>query len=277
MSDEKQLGRFGSSPFDSIRRIDSHGVEYWTSRDLARELAYVDYRDFADVVAKAKLHCQNSGEPVANHFVDVPEMVAIGSGAERPIDNTWLTRYGCYLVALSADSSKPVVGIAKTYFAIQTRRQEIEDDTRLLLRERMKKHNSNLAWAAKAAGVIEPRDFAIFQNFGYKGLYNETMQKIHQRKGLKSSQAILDHMGSTELAANLFRATQTEEKIRNEGIVGKDKANQAHEDVGRRVRQTMRETGGTMPEDLPTVDSIKKLEAAKRKQLKTDGNSDQAH
>ncbi|MCI0365468.1 MAG: DNA damage-inducible protein D [Phycisphaerales bacterium] len=266
-----------ASPFDRIRRFDPDGSEFWSSRDLAVALDYVDYRNFQLVIGKAKEACANAGQLVEDHFVDITEKVRIGSGALRESTTILMSRYGCYLTAQYAESTKESVALAKTYFAIQTRRQEIQDagrnlenDRRLQLREEMKKHNYALAGAAKGAGVQEPKDYAIFQNSGYMGLYGgETMQTIHRRKGLKPSQQILDHMGSTELAANLFRATQTEEKIRREGISGKENANKAHMDVGKKVRQTMKDTGGTLPENLPTPkESINKLKSSKRKQLK---------
>jgi DNA-damage-inducible protein D len=200
-------------------------------------------------------------------------MVELGSGAKRQVKSVYLSRYACYLIVQNADPSKEIVALGQTYFAVQTRKQElteqaIEDERRLLLRDEMRLHNVKLADAAKDAGVIEPKDYAIFQNHGYMGLYGGlTAQGIHQRKNLKKSQQILDHMGSTELAANLFRATQAEEKLRREKITGKAKANQAHREVGAKVRQTIKELGGTMPEDLPTADSIKKLEAKQKKTL----------
>ena len=275
-----RLTKKATATFESIKKIDENGVEYWLSRDLAKILEYADYRNFITVINKAKEACSNSGNDVLDHFGDITEMVTIGSGAQRPIDTIKLTRYACYLSVQNADPSKTIVAQAQTYFAIQTRIAEVqqmeeynrlstEEEKRLFLREEMAKHNSQLADAAKNAGVIEPYDYAIFQNYGYQGLYGGLGAKeIHARKGLKKSQKILDHMGSTELAANLFRATQTEEKLRRENIKGKMKANKTHYDVGKKVRQTIKELGGTMPEDLPVAESIKSVEAKQRKMLK---------
>ena len=254
------------SPFERIKRTNDAGNEYWSSRDFAQVLDYSDYRNFEQVINKARTACFNSGQRLDDHFVDVTEMVELGSGAKRQVKSAFLSRYACYLIVQNADPGKEIVALGQTYFAVQTRKQElaeqqIEDERRLLLREEMRLHNVKLADAAKDAGVIEPKDYAIFQNHGYMGLYGGlTAKDIHQRKSLNKSQQILDHMGSTELAANLFRATQAEEKLRREKIVGKSKANQAHQEVGAKVRQTIKELGGTMPEDLPTTDSIKKLE-----------------
>lgn len=275
-----RLTKKATATFESIKKTDENGVEYWLSRDLAKILEYADYRNFITVINKAKEACSNSGNDVLDHFGDITEMVTIGSGAQRPIDTIKLTRYACYLTVQNADPSKTIVAQAQTYFAIQTRIAEVqqmeeynrlstEEEKRLFLREEMAKHNSQLADAAKDAGVIEPYDYAIFQNYGYQGLYGGLGAKeIHARKGLKKSQKILDHMGSTELAANLFRATQTEEKLRRENIKGKMKANKTHYDVGKKVRQTIKELGGTMPEDLPVAESIKSVEAKQRKMLK---------
>jgi len=261
------------SPFERIKRTNDTGNEYWSSRDFAQVLDYSDYRNFEQVINKARTACFNSGQRMDDHFVDVTEMVDLGSGAKRQVKSVFLSRYACYLIVQNADPGKEIVALGQTYFAVQTRKQElagqqVEDERRLLLREEMRLHNVKLADAAKDAGVIEPKDYAIFQNHGYMGLYGGLNAKgIHQRKSLKNSQQILDHMGSTELAANLFRATQAEEKLRREKIIGKSKANQAHREVGAKVRQTIKELGGTMPEDLPTTDSIKKLETTKKKAL----------
>ena len=264
------------SIFEQIRRIDENGQEYWSARDFAKVLEYADYRNFLSVVNKAKEACKNSSQIAEDHFVDVNEMINLGKGAERQIDSIKLSRYACYLIVQNADPSKEVIALGQTYFAVQTRLQEItqlekyntltsEDEKRLFLRNELRRHNTQLADAAHSAGVIDAIDYAIFQNFGYKGLYGGLNAKdIHRHKQLKKSQNILDHMGSTELAANLFRATQTEEKLRRDKIKGKNKANQTHYEVGAKVRQTIKELGGTMPEELPVADSIKKLENSKK-------------
>ena len=274
-----RLTKKAITTFESIKKIDDNGVEYWSSRDLAKALGYADYRNFIAVIQRAKEACKNSSQPISDHFGDITEMVIIGSGAERSLDSIKLSRYAYYLTVQNADPSKTIVAQAQTYFATQTRIAEIqqmdaynrlssEDEKRLFLRNELAKHNSQLADAAKGAGVIEPRDYAIFQNHGYMGLYGGLGAKeIHERKNLKKSQKILDHMGSTELAANLFRATQTEEKLRREQITGKTKANRTHYEVGAKVRQTIKELGGTMPENLPVVESIKTIETKKKKQM----------
>jgi len=267
--------------FEEIKRINEHGAEYWMARRLAKVLDYSEYRNFLPVIEKAKTACRKSGQAIADHFVEMHEMVDIGSGAKRKMESCALSRYACYLVVQNADSSKPVIANGQTYFAIQTRRKELEDDTgfqqlsedqkRLMLRNELATHNKQLAAAAKDAGVESGLDYAIFQNHGYKGLYGGLDNKaIHQRKGLKKSQKILDHMGSTELAANLFRATQTEEKLKRDEIRGKAKANKTHHEVGAKVRKTIAELGGTMPEDLPAPDEgIKQLQN-KQKKLERD-------
>ncbi len=261
------------SPFERIKRMNAAGAEFWSSREFAGVLGYGDYRNFEAVIEKAKLSSFNSGHRIEDHFVDVTEMIEIGKGAQRPVKTILLSRYACYLAIQNADPGKEIVAHGQTYFAIQTRRQEladesIEEERRLLLREEIRQHNVQLADAAKGAGVVEPKDYAIFQNHGYMGLYGGLKQEdIHRRKGLKKSQRILDHMGSTELAANLFRATQAEEKLRREEVKGKDAANRTHREVGAKVRQTIKELGGTMPEELPVAESIKKIESKQRKRL----------
>ena len=257
--------------FETIKRLDDDGREYWSSRDLAKVLEYTDYRKFLNVIDRAKVACENSGEVIHSHFVHMDEMVPIGSGAERPVDTIYLSRYACYLIVQNSDPTKVVVAKGQTYFAIQTRRQEttdsrMEDRSRVFLREEMKKNNKSLMQAASMAGVAS---YAIFQNAGYKGLYGGlTMQDIHAKKRLKKSQQILDHMGSEELAANLFRATQTDAKIRRENIKGEGNASLAHLEVGQKVRNTIRTLGGTMPEGLPTLDGINKAQTRIKKAKK---------
>ena len=261
------------SPFERIRRENEAGGEFWSSRDFAAVLEYGDYRNFEAVIEKAKQACFNSGQRVEDHFGDVTEMIEIGKGGQRPVETVLMSRYACYLAIQNADPRKEIVAQGQTYFAIQTRRQEladelIEEERRILLREEIRRHNVQLSDAAKGAGVVEPIDYAIFQNHGYMGLYGGLkMEDIHRRKRLKKSQKILDHMGSTELAANLFRATQAEEKLRRDNVQGKGAANRTHREVGAKVRQTIRELGGAMPENLPVAESIKKIETKQRKQI----------
>lgn len=267
-----------SSPFERIRQVDEDHLEFWSARDLMLVLEYTNWRNFKSVLLKAQIACENSGHDPTDHFVGAIKMVAIGSDAKREVEDMHLSRYACYLAVQNADPAKEVVALGQTYFAVQTRRQELgdtsalgeltEDQRRLLLRQRIKHQNTDLASAAKTAGVITALDFAVFQNHGYRGLYNGlTAEAIHRRKRLKKSQHILDHMGTTELAANLFRSTQAEEKLRRDQVQGKDAANNVHYEAGVVVRRAIAELGGTMPEDLPTAESIKKLESAEKKRL----------
>ncbi len=268
------------SVFESIKKTNQIDQEYWSAREMFKALDYKDWRKFVNVINKAKIACQKSEQQEKNHFVQVDKMVRIGSGAERNVGDLDLSRYACYLIIQNADPNKEVVALGQTYFAIQTRKQELADqkfdfneksetEKRLFLRQEMVEHNKQLAEAAKNAGVIKPIEYAIFQNWGYKGLYNGLDAKgIHKNKELKKSQNILDHMGSTELAANLFRATQTEEKLKRDEIKTKKKANETHYEVGKKVRKTIEELGGTMPENLLVADSIKKQLKAKKQKKK---------
>ena len=263
--------------FEGIRQFDDQGNEYWVARDLQPLLEYAAWDKFKRVIEKSMEACRQSGNEVDDHFSQTAKMVDIGSGAKREIEDYSLSLYACYLIVQNGDPSKPVIANGQTYFALQTRRQELNDneafarlsenDKRLAIRNELAEHNKHLAAAAKDAGVETPIDYAIFQDHGYKGLYGGRGAKdIHAIKGLKKSQKILDHMGSTELAANLFRATQTEEKLRRDQVRGKQKANQTHFEVGKKVRQTIDELGGTMPEALPTPEkSIQQIESAKKK------------
>jgi DNA-damage-inducible protein D len=267
-----------SNTFERIKRLNPEGHESWSARDLARVLEYLNFRNFQPAIEKAKEACAKSGHAVADHFAEMRNMVGIGSGAQREVEDWALSRYACYLVIQNADPSKPLVALGQSYFAVQTRRQELAEDEalkegqkRLLLRQEMTKHNKHLAGAAKQAGVIQPVDYAIFMDHGYRGLYGGLgMRDIRERKRLKPQEHVLDHMGSTELAANLFRATQTEEKLRRENVRNKDHANRIHNEVGRKVRKTIHELGGTMPENLPVAESIKKDESREKKRLKAE-------
>ena len=268
----EELSQNNLSVFEQIKLIDENGNEYWTARQLAKVLEYSEYRHFVPAIKRAKEACENSGQKSSEHFEDILEMINLAKTAQRQVESVKLSRYACYLIVQNADPSKEVVALGQTYFAVQTRMREIqqmeeynrltsEDEKRLFLRNQLSQHNLYLASAAKDAGVIKPIDYAIFQNHGYMGLYNGLDAKaIHKQKGLKKSQQILDYMGSTELAANLFRATQTEDKLRKENIKGKQEANKTHYEVGKKVRRTIKEIGGTMPENLPTPENIKNVQ-----------------
>ena len=261
--------------FETIKHVNEYGEEFWYARELQGVLEYAQWRRFNDVIARAKTACTQSNNTVLDHFANIGKMVSIGSSAEREIEDIELSRYACYLIVMNGDPRKEIIALGQSYFATKTRQIELienfqdlaEDKKRLAIRNEMIHHNKSLAEAARNAGVIESRDYAIFQNKGYQGLYGGLgMNKIRDKKGLKKSHKILDYMGSTELAANLFRATQTDEKLRNENIIGKDAANQTHFEVGKKIRETIHELGGTMPENLPTPQkSIKQIEKEQKK------------
>ena len=257
--------------FESIKHIDENGIEFWYARELQNILNYVEWRKFENVITKAKVTCENVGINVFDHFVDVDKMVSIGSGAEKVISDYKLTRYACYLIAQNGDNRKKVIALAQTYFAVQTRKQELsrqeyeqlsEDDKRLYTRNNVKDKNKYLFDTAKLAGV---KNYGKFNNYGYKGLYNgETAKDIAQRKGISSKDDILDYMSSTELAANLFRITQTDDVLKNKQISNEKDACITHHQVGKAVRDTIKKIGGTMPEELPTPEkSTKQIEKEK--------------
>ena len=262
----KELVKSNKS-FEDIKHIDEKGVEFWYARELMIILEYRQWRRFESVIEKAKLSCKNSDINALDHFASVGKMVQIGSGAKRQQQDYKLTRYACYLIAQNGDSRKKVIAQAQTYFAVQTRKQELsekeysmltEDEKRFYQRNLTKKGNYSLNITAKNAGV---KNFDKFHNSGYKGLYNgETADDIAKRKGLRYREDILDNMGSTELIANLFRISQTEEKLIRDKIQSEKEANKTHYNVGSKVRKTIKELGGTMPEDLPTPEkSLKEL------------------
>ncbi len=272
------IEKYSEATFENIKHINEYGQEFWYARELARVLEYKDFRNFEQIIFKAMDACKNSGFDIADHFGDVTEMVEIGSKAQRGFPSYMLSRYACYLIVMNGDPRKQIIAVGQTYFAVKTRQQELvdnydqltEDQKRIAIRDEIKRHNKSLAEAAQMAGVETSLDYATFQNYGYMGLYGGlTAQGIKRRKGLKKSQDILDHMGSTELAANLFRATQTDEKLRRENVQGKQAANLTHYEVGAKVRQTIADLGGTMPEDLPTPEkSVKQIAREQEKRLK---------
>lgn len=272
------IEKYSDATFESIKHTNADGQEYWLARELQAVLEYTEWRNFCKIIDKAKVACKGAKNNVAEHFVDVNKSSPMPNGGVRILDDLMLSRYACYLIVQNGDPRKEVIAVGQTYFAVKTRQQELienydilsEEQKRLAIRAEMVEHNKSLAEAAKQAGVETPQEYAVFQNKGYQGLYGGLgVQDIHRRKGLKPNEKILDHMGSTELAANLFRATQTDEKLRRENIQGKDAANETHYQVGRKVRQTIAELGGTMPEDLPAPEkSIKQIQREQKKLAK---------
>lgn len=272
-----EIARYSEETFESIKHVNEYGYEFWYARELQSVLEYTEWRNFQKLIEKAQTACENSDMAVDECFVEVNKTSPMPNGGVKLIDDYILSRYACYLIVMNGDPRKEVIAVGQTYFAVKTRQQELidhydelsEEQKRLAIRKEMIAHNKSLAEAAQMAGVEAGRDFAIFQNKGYQGLYGGLgVKEIHERKGLKKNEKIPDHMGSTELAANLFRATQTDEKLRRENIQGKEKANQTHYEVGRKVRQTIAELGGTMPEDLPTPEkSIKQIESEQKRRI----------
>ena len=264
----KELEKINEPIFESIKHVDEDGNEYWYARELQKVLEYTEWRKFVGVIKKAINSCKTSNYVASDHFVGADKMINLGKGGQREVSDYKLSRYACYLIAQNGDSRKKVIALAQTYFAIQTRKQELleeeynsltEDEKRIYQRNQARKGNYNLNQTAKKAGV---KNFDKFHNAGYKGLYNgETANDIAKRKGLRYREDILDNMGSEELAANLFRITQTESKLKKDNICGEGNAIDAHYEVGKEVRNTIERLGGTMPEDLPTPDkSLKVLE-----------------
>ena len=275
MKEIEKSRRDTNKTFEDIKQIDENGMEYWNARELQKVLEYNKWENFEKVIKKAEISCESSGISVIDHFLDVRKMVQIGSGAKKEIKDCKLTRYACYLIAQNGDSRKKVIALAQTYFAIQTRKQEIsekeysmltEDEKRFYERDLTKKGNYSLNQAAKKAGV---KNFDKFHNAGYKGLYNgETADDIAKRKGLRYREDILDNMSSEELAANLFRITQTESKLRRDNIQGENNANNTHYSIGKKIREVIAKIGGTMPEELPTPQkSLKELEKENIKRI----------
>src|SRR6266581_2517295 len=268
-----------TSPFDGIRHEDEHGKEFWSARELYKLLGYSTWQKFQNAIEQAKIACENSEEALSDHFNLKVKIVKAGV-TTKPREDYHLSRYACYLIVQNADPNKPIVALGQTYFAYQTRRQEIadelalanlpEDQKRLIFRSLMSTYNVRLAEAAKQAGVIEPGDFATFQDHGYMGLYAGMRENdIHARKGLQPEEKILDYMVSEELAANMFRATQANAKLRRDKVNTKGHANVTHYLVGQEVREAIKRLGGTMPEDLPTPErSIQELQREEQQRLK---------
>ena len=263
-----ELEKINETIFESIRHVDEYGNEYWYARELQKVLEYTEWRKFVGVIKKAINSCKTSNYVASDHFVGTDKMINLGKGGQRKVPDYKLSRYACYLIAQNGDSRKKVIALAQTYFAIQTRKQELleqeynsltEDEKRIYQRNQARKGNYNLNKTAINSGV---KDLARFHNAGYKGLYNgETANDIAKRKGLRYREDILDNMGSDELIANLFRISQTNQKLINDNVQGEGNANDVHYNVGREVRNTIKRIGGTMPEDLPTPDkSLKELE-----------------
>ena len=275
MNKSEKIKEYSNKSFENIKHMDENGIEYWYARELQLVLDYKEWRKFENVIKNAIDACENSGISAFEHFVGTDKTIQMPKGATKSIKEYKLTRYACYLIAQNGDSRKEVIALAQTYFAIQTRKQEIsekeyslltEDEKRFYQRNLTRKENYSLNQAAKKAGV---KNFDKFHNSGYKGLYNgETADDIAKRKGLRYREDILDNMGSEELAANLFRITQTESKLKRDNISTEKEANRTHYNIGKNIREVIAKNGGTMPEDLPKPKkSLKQLEKEKKKSL----------
>ena len=271
-----KIKEYNETIFENIKHIDEYGNEYWSARELQDVLEYAQWRRFNEVINRAIISCDNSKLEINDHFAKVGKMVGIGTKTSRSIEDYKLSRYACYLIVQNSDPRKEVVALGQTYFAVQTRRQELtekeysmltEDEKRFYQRSLTKKGNYSLNQAAKKAGV---KNFDKFHNAGYKGLYNgETANDIAKRKGLRYREDILDNMGSEELAANLFRITQTESKLKRDNISSEKDANETHYNIGKNIREVIAKNGGTMPEKLPTPKkSLKELEKEQKRQEK---------
>lgn len=263
-----EISKYNEIIFENIKHIDDYGNEYWYARELQSALGYKKWDKFCNVLDNAKNACENSKAVVSDHFIEVNKIIELANGANRNILDYELSRYACYLIVQNADPSKEIVALGQTYFAVQTRKQELtekeyisltEDEKRFYQRNLTRKGNYSLNQTAKSCGV---KNFDKFHNAGYRGLYNgETANDIAKRKKLRYREDILDNMGSEELAANLFRITQTESKLKKDNIYGEEEANQTHYNIGKNIREVIAKNGGTMPEKLPTPKkSLKELE-----------------
>ena len=270
------LEKYNEKNFEDIKHIDEYGNEYWYARELQVALDYKKWQKFENVIENAKIACENSDNAVSDHFTQVGKMINTGKTAKRKVVDFKLSRYACYLIVQNANPNKEVVALGQTYFAVQTRKQELtekeyskltEDKKRFYQRNLTKKGNYSLNQVAKKCGV---KNFDKFHNAGYRGLYNgESADDIAKRKGLRYREDILDNMGSVELAANLFRISQTESKLKRDNVTGEKYANETHYNIGKNIREVIDKNGGTMPEDLPTPKkSLKELEKEEIKKLK---------
>jgi len=268
--EKKELANIKQSTIkylDGIKCRDSRGFDYWKARDLQKLLGYTEWRNFKDAINRAKMACESSGGIPSHHFGDVTKMVSLGSAAKRDIDDVVLTRYACYLIAMNGDPSKPDIATAQTYFAIQTRKQELVEqlngaEDRLVLRDRVRDANKDLNSAAKGVGV---QKFAFFHDAGYRGLYGGLrLSEIKSVKGIELKEDLLDRIGRAELAANEFRITQTELRLRNQQVKGQKQAEDVHNYVGKEVRGTIKKLSGAMPEDLPSAPPIKQLRKVRK-------------
>ena len=270
------LEKYNEKNFEDIKHIDEYGNEYWYARELQVALDYKKWQKFENVIENAKIACENSDNAVSDHFTQVGKMINTGKTAKRKVVDFKLSRYACYLIVQNANPNKEVVALGQTYFAVQTRKQELtekeyskltEEKKRFYQRNLSKKGNYSLNQVAKKCGV---KNFDKFHNAGYRGLYNgESADDIAKRKGLRYREDILDNMGSEELAANLFRISQTESKLKRDNVTGEKDANETHYNIGKNIREVIAKNGGTMPEDLPTPKkSLKELEKEEIKKLK---------
>lgn len=275
MSKLEKDSNYSNQTFEDIKHIDENEIEYWYARELMPILQYAKWQNFKKIINKAIIACENSEISTNYCFTNVSKPIISGKGKEELIEDYKLNRYACYLIAQNGDSRKKVIALAQTYFAIQTRKQEItekeynllnEDERRFYQRNLTRKGNYSLNQTAKKAGV---KNFDRFHNYGYKGLYNgETANDIAKRKGVRYREDILDNMGSEELASNLFRITQTESKLEKDKVSSENEANKTHYNIGKNIREVIAKNGGTMPEDLPTPKkSLKQLEKENRKSL----------
>lgn len=256
--------------FDSIRRTTPTKIDYWHARDLQIVLGYEKWENFADAIKRARQACESTGSNPRHHFADVRKKVPLGLGSQREISDVALTRYAAYLTAMNGDPTKPEIAAAQVYFAVQTRRQEQADaegdtEARIELRDRLKEDVKALGHAASDSGV---KQFGLFHDAGYRGLYGMGLSKIKEKKGITPKEELFDRAGRAELAANDFRITQTEDKLRREGVKGEQNAMKTHQEVGQEVRHTIANLGGVMPEELPAEPSIKKLIRSRRKRAK---------